>query len=919
MAFDLCIVTDYTSSMSSYLKSLKQCITEFIPTFKLLIGKENVDRMGVFGYGDYCDPTVTMWSGWKQAAKDLVPFVSSLEPYGGGDVPEAAKTAAWELSKVIEKRTVVIWYTDAPPHTSFSTSNAANIEREKSVLGADFDWTKVCHRLAEKDASVWVLLPFTNDNTISLYTYMSAVTGGRMLVLKNTSTQVIGETTIGIVLSIMGHKCVFNNVWERYFKMDIKAFANEKDLLRVSSATKDLEVSVAEDANLTLIKSFESDQEFKSKVYDVFEEIITPALIKSVTYNPVFGGLWRAICKDKQDPRKKALLNSMSSIINSLKGEDKDLMQTFIKNSYNQEDEIVDIIESCGQEAQYPAVRFNGVLDKTFDISEMMELTRSCSPSSLRKLSEYVRMFEIVDAPQTDKERTIPLALSDKDLFSCLPHLILKGTMFSLRPAIVFAMLIAYTGARSLYDRAVRFLLENKGKWLVADQPENFAFEFIKFALKVQAKVDFLTEEEHDNFKSLYWIGGLKINQDTVLNIKTPFTSNKTLRRDYKRKCPKCDTMRSFTLLDEHGVCGICLSFPGESAAYPCVDKERSVMCECRTCMAHYAVENVADLNVEPKCHFCRNENKVAPFVSCDKCSNKYVCCIDIKEGANSWICPVCDDGCTPAPQETQLTLYEYFAHNGNEIEKVFDARSLWVVYDCLMERRVKMPSLEYAPTHKKKPILNLDELKTRVESWVGSGRAERGTCQLCFEEKHKRSLHFMCDRKRCSAQACQECLTSWYGQVQPGRILNATNLNCPYCRCRPSTRVIKKFNNAICSLKEYPKWDSAWHYAWCVRCNKAKQYMERVCAATIETVHATKEFVCEDCTTAPSKFKHCPECGVAVEKTSGCDHITCACGTHWCFECGIKSTYDDIYKHMHEAHGGFGIIDGEEYYSDDE
>ena len=35
------------------------------------------------------------------------------------------------------------------------------------------------------------------------------------------------------------------------------------------------------------------------------------------------------------------------------------------------------------------------------------------------------------------------------------------------------------------------------------------------------------------------------------------------------------------------------------------------------------------------------------------------------------------------------------------------------------------------------------------------------------------------------------------------------------------------------------------------------------------------------------SKLKQCPRCKRWVEKISGCDHITCPCGTHFCYKCG--------------------------------
>ncbi|KAI0766295.1 hypothetical protein BC629DRAFT_1596450 [Irpex lacteus] len=36
-------------------------------------------------------------------------------------------------------------------------------------------------------------------------------------------------------------------------------------------------------------------------------------------------------------------------------------------------------------------------------------------------------------------------------------------------------------------------------------------------------------------------------------------------------------------------------------------------------------------------------------------------------------------------------------------------------------------------------------------------------------------------------------------------------------------------------------------------------------------------------------KWRRCPECHIIIELTVGCYHITCRCGTHFCFRCGAK------------------------------
>jgi hypothetical protein len=53
------------------------------------------------------------------------------------------------------------------------------------------------------------------------------------------------------------------------------------------------------------------------------------------------------------------------------------------------------------------------------------------------------------------------------------------------------------------------------------------------------------------------------------------------------------------------------------------------------------------------------------------------------------------------------------------------------------------------------------------------------------------------------------------------------------------------------------------------------------------------------------NSVKRCPSCGVLTEKTHGCNHMTCPCGTHFCWICRGVFDATVIYDHMREAHGG--------------
>jgi hypothetical protein len=33
--------------------------------------------------------------------------------------------------------------------------------------------------------------------------------------------------------------------------------------------------------------------------------------------------------------------------------------------------------------------------------------------------------------------------------------------------------------------------------------------------------------------------------------------------------------------------------------------------------------------------------------------------------------------------------------------------------------------------------------------------------------------------------------------------------------------------------------------------------------------------------------WRRCPECKAMVELSDGCNHISCVCGAHFCYDCG--------------------------------
>ncbi|KAI0691778.1 hypothetical protein BC835DRAFT_1528503 [Cytidiella melzeri] len=53
------------------------------------------------------------------------------------------------------------------------------------------------------------------------------------------------------------------------------------------------------------------------------------------------------------------------------------------------------------------------------------------------------------------------------------------------------------------------------------------------------------------------------------------------------------------------------------------------------------------------------------------------------------------------------------------------------------------------------------------------------------------------------------------------------------------------------------------------------------------------------------SRIKRCPQCNIHIEKTEGCNHMSCRCGAHICWICMGLFTRETIYQHMGNRHGG--------------
>ncbi|EIN14301.1 hypothetical protein PUNSTDRAFT_96055 [Punctularia strigosozonata HHB-11173 SS5] len=102
-------------------------------------------------------------------------------------------------------------------------------------------------------------------------------------------------------------------------------------------------------------------------------------------------------------------------------------------------------------------------------------------------------------------------------------------------------------------------------------------------------------------------------------------------------------------------------------------------------------------------------------------------------------------------------------------------------------------------------------------------------------------------------------------------------------------------------------------NYLWCKDCSR-----EVDIATSVHSCDGTSEL--NDLMDRRG-WKHCPGCSTPVEKTQGCNHMTCmsaGCNTHFCYKCGqtiVRSVkLSDIRSHVSAHYGRCALFSGRVY-----
>lgn len=882
---------DGTASMGRYLTSLKETMYQVILQLGIM---ENV-QIGVMVYRDYDCQDVINWSGWNE---ELFEFVRRQEPRGGADYEEALKTSIQFMFGILDENCLVVHYTDAGPHVKDTTTT--NYQKEKKIFEQkqwNFNWDNICKEVRRRNIDVVnVVNKSIRDHSAVLIKYGDNVNSDDGLT--KTSMNVVNEY-LGVGFYTYDRICM---------KGDLDFIT---DIRESKSSTQEIK---------KYVYKFKNDSSYRDKIFNLFEKSINKHVVRSLTYNNLLGTMWRQICARIRLPDERAikLSNQMGNVINELEDpETKEIVQKWLEDSYDNTEEIEKIIQSV------PSGKDVYVLSQDLGLTKRELMLILTGKAKLKDTSELIKVVSNIEITtiKPDDYGYIPVSLSPKDVFSLIPHLVAPGLMISNMPSCILAIYTILSKNVHLKDIAHQFLTEQKGKWLLFDEnnTQNFTVTMVTLLSKVK---EYLTSFECQTLDRLYTLLKIKRNLNAEIEVCTPWSPSKDYIPDHKVKCEECNHYVSTTIMHSKTICGLCdysknhpdETFRDEPRFF---HKDKSSMRECRTCAALYEVIYHDQLNVPPKCHFCRM-NTTKRTVCCNECNNTFIDDAGFYNN-ESFVCKVCtNEKILTKPIVNKVTIRELLPllDEGTRIELTGIKFKLEVLdkytslYKIFMEHEGDECDKYKCLKYNNKPVVNRSQIEDSIKTQLDY-EDPREMCLLCCENVEMNQMIESCGN--CTQRICKTCFKEWYNN-NPGEIVYYSKFNCPFCKQVPKYSVIKPINRLLAMISRKVVYDPKVYDAWCKDCNKIVYYCDKSCAREIPKL---KGYQCKDCkiNTMPDYDKNtktCPniDCGITVEKDGGCNHITCVCHNHWCWHCkfiGIPDNEgEDVYDHLSEVHGGF-------------
>jgi hypothetical protein len=142
------------------------------------------------------------------------------------------------------------------------------------------------------------------------------------------------------------------------------------------------------------------EKSYHDLVYESLAAIIEYSVF-SLTYNPIFGQLWRAVCKDTND-KKIQLLDSFSNRVSKVTDPvQKAGLQQWLEDSFDATEEIEAIIARHGTDG--PMVYLDLDSDVELTRTELLDVARNCYAGVLKKVASVFTHLKVYNVMMSTK------------------------------------------------------------------------------------------------------------------------------------------------------------------------------------------------------------------------------------------------------------------------------------------------------------------------------------------------------------------------------------------------------------------------------------------------------------------------------------------------------------------------------------
>jgi hypothetical protein len=853
----LIVLYDLTSSMGPFIPALIPTVAQISVITKLCADEKF--KIGIGWYRDY-DGKPELVTDFLHPTQNIYEIVKYLNtpannrPSGGGGMAEAFKTSFnKDVMPVCDNKTLIIHYTDAFPHKESQPDNEG--KKEKNFLTPnEWSWD-------------WIVNKFKNLKT-KIITFHS----------NRTSKDALVYNDLGDIVYVE---------------------ARSSDILQktINEVLKVLNIHVDQ-----TMSRFHMDQEYKKHCIDIFtKHLITDDCIDALETNPLFLGIWRAICATGEKEVICQLSEKMGKFAMT-----RTWLSDMIIESYRDIVGVKALIDNRPE--PYPAICYTG---EEMSVKDTMEMARTGNPKA------FVKFFSECKVINTGSGG-IPLSIKPVTFIKVLSHLVCPGVMFNSKRArwiLATTILSTLSDDHPIRDHAFKYLQKVSGHERVLDLSKRADGKFTESMnvaphmtnLVLALPHAFTTNEERRFYTNLENISRITNCMNATITLPTPRKFLGHAVPSDTVACPVCLENRDQSLMPTPDKCAMCIQCPNEKDPGTTTPN----MYECKTCASIYQVVRCKDLNVPAKCHQCREQTQPAPSRECTMCHNKFIN-YNLEYNKNTWKCGCCEQGQAPIENE-DLKVLDVLSHNRFLINMNLD--DVLASDKKYSDRLTYLDGLDWVDDvdtsliFMNKPILLLpNELIVIIKS-----TSVMGTCNICFSDVSWNSLSSICGNGECKITACNNCMETYWNRNAPGKIFYADL--CPYCRREPKGTIWKKWNKDQWRNLKMPdgQLDPSMYHFWCRQCHIVTPYITRECAENAPEIvnqmcitcqqpvpdHPADGYKYED---SIGRRKNCPSCTTLIEHGGGCNHMECECGTHFCFVC--ENVFDEdtcIYDHFEQ------------------